>query len=61
MIDIFSGRCGHPIHELVHDEIQPQAGAAAVHGIRWFPSRPPIQGLEYEMDLRGVARELVLD
>jgi hypothetical protein len=57
-IDVYTP---HPIHELVHHEIQPQAGAAAVHGIRWFPSRPPIQGLEYEMDLRGVARELVLD
>ena len=25
-----------------------------------IPSRPPIQGLEFEMDMRGVARELVL-
>jgi hypothetical protein len=32
----------------------------AIHGVRWFPSRPPIQGLEYEMDLRGVFREIVL-
>jgi hypothetical protein len=36
------------------------AGAAAVHGVRWYPSHPPIVGLEYEMDLRGVAREIVL-
>ena len=34
------------------------AGPTAVHGIRWFPSRPPIQGLEFEADMRGVAREL---
>ena len=49
-----------PIHEIVEHEILPQAGPAAIHGIRWFPSLPPIQGLEFEMDLRGVARELVL-
>jgi hypothetical protein len=36
------------------------AGPAAIHGVRWYPSHPPIVGLEYEMDLRGVARELVL-
>ena len=49
-----------PIHALVLEEILRAAGAAAIHGVRWFPSRPPIQGLEFEMDLRGVARELVL-
>jgi len=48
-----------PVHGLL-DEILSPAGAAAIHGIRWFPSRPPIQGLEFEVDLRGVARELVL-
>lgn len=56
-IDVYTA---HPIHELVHHEILPQAGPAAIHGVRWFPSRPPIEGLEFEMDLRGVARELVL-
>ena len=48
-----------PVHGLL-DEILSPAGAAAIHGIRWFPSRPPIQGLEFEVDLRGVGRELVL-
>jgi hypothetical protein len=32
-------------------------GASAVHGLHWFYSRPPIVGLEFEMDLRGVRRE----
>ena len=48
-----------PIHELLDDILRP-AGAAAIHGLRWYLSRPPIQGLEFEMDLRGVGRELVL-
>jgi hypothetical protein len=56
-IDVYTAQ---PIHALVLEEILRAAGAAAIHGVRWFPSRPPIQGLEFEMDLRGVARELVL-
>jgi hypothetical protein len=56
-IDIYTAE---PIHHLVLDEILKPAGAAAIHGVHWYPSRPPIRGLDYEMDLRGVARELVL-
>lgn len=56
-IDVYTAQ---PIHALVLEEILRVAGPAAIHGVRWFPSRPPIQGLEFEMDLRGVARELVL-
>jgi hypothetical protein len=47
------------IHGLLDDILRP-TGAAAIHGLRWFPSRPPIQGLEFEMDLRGVGREMVI-
>jgi hypothetical protein len=56
-IDIYTAQ---PIHALVLDEVLEPAGAAAIHGVHWYPSRPPIQGLDYEMDMRGVARELVL-
>ena len=28
-------------------------GAEAVHGVHWYLSRPPIIGLDFEMDLRG--------
>jgi hypothetical protein len=56
-IDIYTA---HPIHGFLAEEILGPAGGAAVHGVHWYPSRPPIQGLEFEMDLRGVARELVL-
>ena len=49
-----------PFHESVVEEVLRPAGAAAIHGVRWFPSRPPIQGLEFEVDLRGVGREVVL-
>jgi hypothetical protein len=51
----------HPIHHFLHDVILARAGAAAVHGIRWFYSRPPIEEIEFEMDLRGVHTEIRID
>jgi hypothetical protein len=57
-IDIYTAQ---PIESFVADVVLRPAGAAAIHGVRWFPSRPPIVGLEYEMDLRGVVRELVVN
>ncbi len=57
MIDIYTAQ---PIHSFLLEEVLRPAGPAAIHGVRWFPSRPPIEGLEFEMDVRGVARELVL-
>jgi hypothetical protein len=57
-IDVYTAE---PIHGFLVDEILRPAGPAAIHGVRWFPSRPPIQGLEFEVDVRGVAREVALD
>ena len=56
-IEVYSAQT---IHGFLADDLLRPAGAAAIHGVRWFPSRPPIRGLEFEMDLRGVARELVI-
>ena len=56
-IDIYTAQ---PFDSFLVEDILRPAGPAAIHGVHWFPSRPPIQGLEFEMDLRGVARELVL-
>jgi hypothetical protein len=56
-IDVYTP---HPIEPFVRDVLLGAAGPAAIHGVRWYPSHPPIIGLEYEMDMRGVARELVL-
>ena len=41
-------------------ELMPRMGADAYHGIRWYLSRPPIIGLDFEMDLRGVRRKIWL-
>src|SRR5262249_43816601 len=48
-----------PVHDLLA-EIRGPAGATAIHGLRGSPGRPPIEGLEFEVDLRGVVRELCL-
>ena len=55
-IDVYTP---HPIEPFVSDLLG-VAGPAAIHGVRWYPSHPPIIGLEYEMDMRGVAHDLVL-
>ena len=51
----------HPIDRLLPEVILRRVGPAAVHGVRWFYSRPPIVGIEFEMDLRGVRAEVRLD
>jgi hypothetical protein len=35
-------------------------GAAAWHGVRWHYSRPPVEEIEYEMDLRGTRNDFYL-
>ena len=36
------------------------ARGACAGGLVWYYARPPVIGLEYEMDVRGAARELVI-
>jgi hypothetical protein len=36
-------------------------GRARQYGITWHYARPPIVSIEYEMDLRGCARDFVRD
>jgi len=48
----------HDIHPLLAGEFA--ARGADVGGITWHYVRPPVVDLEYEMDCRGLSRELVL-
>lgn len=48
----------HDITPLLPDVLLSRVGSASLHGLRWFPTRPPIEGIEYEMDLHGVRSEL---
>jgi hypothetical protein len=46
------------IHPLLADEIVRRG--ATLGGFTWHFARPPVQGLDFEMDVRGVAHELVI-
>ncbi len=47
----------HDIHPLIGPELVEKGAAAG--GVTWHLCRPPVVELEYEMDCRSVARELV--
>ncbi|HTO48074.1 MAG TPA: hypothetical protein VML91_10565 [Burkholderiales bacterium] len=48
----------HDIHPFLAEEI---VARGAMHaGLTWHFARPPVQGLDFEMDVRGVAREIVM-
>ena len=46
------------IHPLLADEIVRRG--ASPGGLTWHFARPPVQGLDFEMDVRGVAHEFVI-
>jgi hypothetical protein len=48
----------HDIHSIVSGEILPRTGNGA--GLTWHYCRPPIDELEFEMDVRSVAVERVI-
>lgn len=50
----------YPIQPLLSKPILSLMGPAASHGVHWFYSRPPIADLAFEMDMRGVRREVRL-
>ena len=49
------------VAEVVRSVVLPGAGRAANGGVRWHPAAPPVEDVSWEMDLRGVRRELVVD
>jgi hypothetical protein len=50
----------HDIRPFLDDEVLSRLDEGGVHGITWHYSRPPNEGIEYEMDLRGCVTELVV-
>jgi hypothetical protein len=50
----------HNVHPFLETEILAHAGSAARQGIRWHYTRPPVAGIEFEMDVRGVRVEEIL-
>lgn len=56
-VDIYTA---HPIHSFLASRVLTVVGPAAIHGVHWHLSRPPIADLDYEMDMRGVRQEIRL-
>ena len=48
----------HPIDGIVEPVVLDRLGPARSRGIHWYRSRPPVIGIEFEMDMRGVRQEL---
>lgn len=44
----------HSLTPLLPEIILNRIGPASIHGVNWHYSRPPIQEIEYEMDVRGM-------
>lgn len=51
----------HPICAFFAGDIVKPAGAGQLHGMLWHYARPPIVSIEYEMDVRGIRREILLE
>jgi len=50
----------HDIRPFLDEELLKRMGEGGAHGVTWHYSRPPIESIEYEMDLRGCVTELVI-
>ena len=48
----------HDLHPFLQDEIVRRGATPA--GLTWHFARPPVKDLDYEMDVRGIAREIAL-
>jgi hypothetical protein len=50
----------HDIGPMLRRTILPRVGKAQHQGLTWYFTRPPINGIEFEMDMRGCRREIAL-
>jgi len=51
----------HSVHPFLVDTLLARMDKAAIHGVHWHFSHPPIEGLVFEMDLRGIRDEKWID
>ncbi len=54
-VDVYTA---HRLDRLLDEAIWPGVKAARRHGLRLYSARPPVIGIEFEMDIRGVRREI---
>lgn len=56
-VDVYTA---HSLTPLLPEFILKRIGAAGIHGVRWHYSQPPIQEIEFEMDLRGTRTDVTM-
>ena len=49
----------HSLHSFVPKLVFNRVGSTSTNGVNWHYSRPPVEEIEYEMDVRGVRTELL--
>lgn len=54
-IDVYTA---HSLTPLLPEIVLGRIGAASIHGASWHFTQPPIEEIEYEMDMRGIRTEL---
>ncbi|MGB9752238.1 2-amino-5-chloromuconate deaminase CnbZ [Roseiflexus castenholzii] len=62
-IDDVTNMAVYSVHsplDFVTDTLLAPLGSAAVHAFHWYYSRPPVIGLEFEVDMRGVRQDVRL-
>lgn len=57
-IDVYTA---HSLYPLIEGAIAEEIGAITQRGLQWFYARPPIIDIEFEMDMRGVQHERLVD
>lgn len=50
----------HPYHTFLDEVVLSAMGSSVIHGVHWHYSRPPIEEIEFEIDARNVAQEIML-
>lgn len=53
-VDVYTAE---PMDQVLPEAVIPRLGPGSLHGLTVYPTRPPINELDFEMDTRGVFRE----
>ena len=56
-VDVY---CVHDVNAILESVLLPRLKQASRRGIHWFHARPPVVGIDFEMDVRVVGQEIVL-
>lgn len=58
VIDVYTA---HHLKPLLEDVLLQRLPIGQRIGVQWFYTRPPVEQIEFEMDMRGITTELLID